>query len=567
MFANLRISTRLLGLTVLTVVLTVVVASLGINGMGVMEARMKSIYEDRVICLGQLANIQNAFQRIRTRLMWAVDAPSDAQRQAHLGKIAEYDSLINKEWKDYTATNLVPEEKILADRFSAGLAATRADRAMAMAAIQGGDLAGAKAMTSPDHKIAKRFVAATDILSSLEQLQIRVGKMDFNAAEETYAATRTFSVAVSVVGLVGALVMTLLIIRSITVPVAASIAVMERLAKDDTSVEVGGQDRKDEVGDIARSVQVFKQNALDKKRLEAEAAAAKHRAEEQNRANMNRMAGEFETSVGQVVDSVASASGDMEQTAQTMSALAGQVAAQATAVAAASDQAAANVQTVAAAAEELSSSVGEIGRQVSESAQVARSAVEETAHTDAIVRGLAEAAGRIGQVISLINDIASQTNLLALNATIEAARAGEAGKAGKAGEAGEAGEVKNLANQTARATDEIAQQINSVQTETGRAVEAIRNVSATIGRIDEISSAIASAVEEQSAATQEIARNVEEAARGTQEVSSNISGVTNAAGETGQASATVLDAARALSAQSGTLRRTVGDFVAKVRAA
>jgi methyl-accepting chemotaxis protein len=561
MFANLRISVRLSLLTVAMVALVSVVAVLGFRGMDTMEGRMKAMYEDRVVCLGQLSTILDSLHRIRVRLMWTSEATTPEARAEHLAKIAQYDAAIDKEWKSYTSTALTPEEKILADRLAAEMAGLRADRAKVVEAVKVGDMVTIRAGTDPNGDPAKRFVAATDTVKALAALQIRVARDEFTAAEGVYDTTFATSLVTMLVGLVAALGFTLLIARSISVPVAAAITVMERLARDDTSVEVTGQERRDEVGDIARSVQVFKQNAIDKKRMEAEAETAKKRAEIEHKAEMNRLAGEFEAGVAHVVDNVAGASGELEHTAQTMSALAGQVSAQASAVAAASEQAAANVQTVAAATEELSSSVSEIGRQVSESARVARNAVDEAAHTDAIVRGLSEAAGRIGEVISLINDIASQTNLLALNATIEAARAGEAGK----GFAVVAGEVKNLANQTARATDEIGQQITSVQTETSRAVDAIRSVSATIGRIDEISAAIASAVEEQSAATQEIARNVEQAARGTHEVSSNIAGVTSAASETGGAAQTVLGAARRLTEESGVLRHSVGDFVAKVR--
>ncbi len=561
MFANLRIAVRLSILTLAMIILMVVIAALGFRGMGSMEVRMKSMYEDQVVSLGQLSGILDSLHRIRVRMIWVVEAANPEARAEHAAKIAEYEAFIDTEWKTYISRTLNSGEKALTDRFSAEMALVRGDRARVAELLKAGDSVTARGLVDMNGEGAKRFVAVTDTLKALQASQIGVAKDEFLAAENIYDSTFATSLTIIVVGLAAALSVTMLIGRSITVPVAASIRVMERLARADTSVEVTGQDRGDEVGDIARSVQVFKQNAIDKKRMEAEAEASKARAEIDRKAEMDRLAGEFEAGVAGVVNNVAGASGELEHTAQAMSALASQVAAQASAVAAASEEAAANVQTVAAATEELSSSVAEIGRQVSESARVSRNAVEEAAHTDSIVRGLSEAAGRIGEVINLINDIASQTNLLALNATIEAARAGDAGK----GFAVVAGEVKNLANQTAKATEEIGQQITAVQTETGRAVEAIHSVSATIGRIDEISSAIASAVEEQSAATQEIARNVEEAARGTHEVSSNISGVTSAAGETGTASQTVLDAARRLTGESGVLRSSVSDFVARVR--
>jgi len=556
MFANLRIAVRLSILTLTMIILMAVIAALGFRGMGSMEVRMKSMYEDQVVSLGQLSGILDSLHRIRVRMIWVVEAGNPEARAEHAAKIAEYEAFIDTEWKTYISRSLNSGEKALTDRFSAEMALVRGDRARVAELLKAGDSVTARGLVDMNGE-----GAVTDTLKALQASQIGVAKDEFLAAENIYDSTFATSLTIIMVGLAAALLVTMLIGRSITVPVAASIRVMERLARDDISVEVTGQDRGDEVGDIARSVQVFKQNAIDKKRMEAEAEASKVRAEIDRKAEMDRLAGEFEAGVAGVVNNVAGASGELEHTAQAMSALASQVAAQASAVAAASEEAATNVQTVAAATEELSSSVAEIGRQVSESARVSRNAVEEAAHTDSIVRGLSEAAGRIGEVINLINDIASQTNLLALNATIEAARAGEAGK----GFAVVANEVKNLANQTAKATEEIGQQITAVQTETSRAVDAIHSVSATIGRIDEISSAIASAVEEQSAATQEIARNVEEAARGTHEVSSNISGVTSAAGETGTASQTVLDAARRLTGESGVLRSSVSDFVARVR--
>ena len=276
---------------------------------------------------------------------------------------------------------------------------------------------------------------------------------------------------------------------------------------------------------------------------------------------LNAHADAFEQSVKGMVEIVASAATQLQSTARTMEGTANGTSEQATTVAAAADEAATNVQTVASAAEELASSIAEISRQVAQSTQIAGAAVDEAQRTNSMVQGLADAAQKIGEVVSLINDIASQTNLLALNATIEAARAGEAGK----GFAVVASEVKNLANQTAKATDEISAQIGGIQTATKDAVGAIEGIGGTIGEINEIASAIAAAVEEQGAATQEIARNVEQAASGTTQVTQNISEVTQAASETGQAAGQVLDAASELSQQSEKLNGEVHRFLDQIR--
>ena len=276
---------------------------------------------------------------------------------------------------------------------------------------------------------------------------------------------------------------------------------------------------------------------------------------------MNAHADAFEQDVTGVLKVVSSAAGELEATARTMAATAEETLRQSTAVASAAEHASANVETVAAATEELTASIQEISRQVSQSTQIASAAVDEARRTNTMVQGLTEAAGKIGEVVKLINDIASQTNLLALNATIEASRAGEAGK----GFAVVAGEVKNLANQTGRATDEITAQITAVQSATRDAVTAIQGIGQTIGQISEIASAIAAAVEEQGAATQEIARNVQEAAEGTGTVTRNISLVTSAASETGSAAREVLTASSELSRQSDGLNSRVGSFLGNIR--
>ena len=355
-----------------------------------------------------------------------------------------------------------------------------------------------------------------------------------------------------------------LIARGIIRPLSGLTAGMKELAGGNFGVILPGLDRKDEVGDMAQAVEAFKVKAEEKARDEAETKIKQDEVlARQRKAEMARMADDFEGAVGRIVETVSSASRELEASAGTLTSTAARSQELSTTVAAASEEASTNVQSVASATEELTSSVNEISRQVQESARMASDAVGQARGTTERVSELSKAASRIGDVVELINTIAGQTNLLALNATIEAARAGEAGR----GFAVVASEVKALAEQTAKATGEIGQQISGIQAATQESVSAIKEISGTIERLSEISSTIAAAVEEQGAATQEISRNVQQAAHGTQQVSSNISDVQRGANETGSASSQVLTAAKSLSGESGRLKREVGKFLTSVRAA
>jgi len=360
----------------------------------------------------------------------------------------------------------------------------------------------------------------------------------------------------SLIAVLVSILIAFVLFRAMLRPLPILSGMMERLAGSDIKVEVPYRDFKDEIGYMARAVQVFKENLIHNQELAAQ-QEQENQIKEEKRLAIEDMAGRFETSVTQVLGEVSNASGSMRETAESMTSTAENTSKQSTVVAAAAEEASANVQTVASAAEELSSSISEISRQVSQSTQVANAAVSEVQGTNDKVQGLADAANKIGEVVALITDIADQTNLLALNATIEAARAGEAGK----GFAVVASEVKNLANQTARATEEISNQIGGIQSATQEAVQAIGSIGGTIGQMSEISSAIAAAVEEQGAATQEIARNVEQAAAGTSEVTVNITGVNQAANDTGQAAEMVLSAVSSLTTQSSNLNGQVEDFI------
>ena len=356
---------------------------------------------------------------------------------------------------------------------------------------------------------------------------------------------------------------TVLITREITGSLAGLRARMGAIAGGNLDTDIPEERRGDEVGQMAKALGVFRSSLSEAHRVRLEQSATKEREAQEQHAARAQLANQFESHVGAMVGRLAAGATGLESTAQSMTETARQTNQQSTTVAAAAEQASVGVQTVASAAEELSTSISEIGRQVAQSAKITSRAVSDAQRTDVIVRSLADAAEKIGQVIGLITNIASQTNLLALNATIEAARAGDAGK----GFAVVASEVKSLANQTARATEEIGAQIAQIQGATKEAVGAIRDITATIGEVSTIATTIAAAVEEQGSATAEIARNVQQTAQAAQEVTSNISGVSDTAGETGDAAGRLLLAATDLSKQAELLSVEVDSFVTVIRAA
>jgi len=370
---------------------------------------------------------------------------------------------------------------------------------------------------------------------------------------------RTAGIAAILVAVFGAL--GLWVSRGIARPLHHITTAMGRIAGGDYATEVSAAGRRDEIGTMAQALARFREALQDRARLEAERQESERRAAAEKQAALAEMADGFEATVGEVVHAVTGATRELADSAQTMSAIAEEGERQASSVAAAAAQASSNVEAVSSASEELSASVQEIASQVARTSDVARDATDKVAATDRHVQDLAQAAERIGEVVGLIQDIAEQTNLLALNATIEAARAGEAGK----GFAVVAGEVKNLAAQTQKATEQIRDQIESVQGETREAVGSIQDIGRVVNEMAGFSQSVASAIEQQQAATAEISRNAQQAAGGTRSVSDNIQGIHAAAGQTGQTSAAVLDAARRLGASGDELDRAVADFLARVR--
>ena len=456
------------------------------------------------------------------------------------------------------------------DAASAGLVAdvtkgaSAAADAYEVAAKQAADMVEADAfsatmfMTDAEQKFAEasKLIAALSSTASAQR-----DALEARAAAILRGAAVQIGIA-SLLAIVLSLAVAVVLARMISLPIKATTEIMGRLAAGDLAVELQATDRGDEVGAMAKAVQVFRDNAIAARDLaqqqEAEQAAKAERAQ-----RLEALVRRFEEEIGSVVERLSSASSGMRSVAAGMTESAHEASERSTAVAAASEQASANVQTVSVAAEQLASSVREISRQVQQSTEIARRAVVKADSTSGIVSALSQGVQKIGEVTDLINNIAAQTNLLALNATIEAARAGEAGR----GFSVVASEVKSLATQTAKATEDITAQVSAIQSSTRNAVTAIEEIGTVIKEISEIAASIAAAVEEQGAATDEIARNVQQAATGTHQVTENISGVTATVGRSSEVAEQVKGAAEEVAKQSDGLRSEVGAFVAKVKAA
>jgi len=456
-----------------------------------------------------------------------------------------------------------PEERALYNEWSGiwDQYKTGVDEVLALSRKEAGHLPR-EANELNSKKVNRLLTDADAILKKDIELNNRGADKASEDAAASYSSALWLVIAILAVTVVAGVALSAAMVRDVTAGIASIVQPMQALGEGDLSAGVPHRGEKTEIGAMADVLQVFKQALIAKKAADVAAAADAEAKIERGR-RVDSITREFEAVIGEIVNTVSSASSQLESSAGSLTSTADRSKQLATAVASASEEATTNVRSVASSTEEMASSITEISRQVQESARMAGDAVGQARTTTERVSELSKAATRIGDVVELINTIAGQTNLLALNATIEAARAGDAGR----GFAVVASEVKALAEQTAKATGEIGQQISGIQAATQESVNAIKEISSTIERLSEISSTIAAAVEEQGAATQEISRNVQQAAHGTQQVSSNIADVERGSAETGSASSQVLAAAQALSGDSGRLKQEVSRFLTSVRAA
>jgi methyl-accepting chemotaxis protein len=561
-----RILTKVLAIVVLLSGIAAMITYLGISALGQLseQADVMSVASRRAL-LAARAN-QNVIALNRAEFRSALDPREEnrvAAREVIETQLKQYDERFKE------VSNTVDEQaKALLPAVRDAFAAYKTELNATLAAV---DAEKSSKLAESAERLRERAMksraAAEELQAKVravaDRLNARVEERSKAAREEYESVSRLMLILASVGIVLGGVLGFLVGQYGVARPIRAIVALLQQLASGNYNIDIHSADRKDEVGDVAQAAAVFKDNGLAKIRMEAEQKQQEERSAEQRRADMLHLADRFESAIGEIVETVSSASTELEASASTLTSTAEHGQELATMVAAASEEASTNVNSVASATEELSSSVNEISRQVQDSARMASEAVSQARNTTDRVSELSKAAARIGDVVELINTIAGQTNLLALNATIEAARAGEAGR----GFAVVASEVKALAEQTAKATGEIGQQISGIQSATQDSVTAIREISGTIEKLSEISSTIAAAVEEQGAATQEISRNVQQAAQGTQQVSSHIMDVQRGSSETGSASSQVLSSAQSLSSDSNRLKLEVGKFLDTVRAA
>ncbi|MBR0703482.1 HAMP domain-containing protein [Bradyrhizobium diazoefficiens] len=575
---NLRIGTKLAITSVLTIGLVALMIFLQMRGDADVQ-RLNNAASGQQAIAQNAAEAKASVRGMQIGIRDILTSASPAEMQKAVTYFNDRQSAATKFSSEMAKLSRSPENRKRIDRltvligeFGKGQQQIEAIRKQELALEEKKDAEGAAQIAKLVSEV-DRFRKGTlaPINEEINQLANQITDFAKQRTVEARAEAESEAASVARTSLVTGVLVALVLIGacifsvfSIARPMRALTLAMEKLAGGDFSVVLPGLGRKDEVGEVAGAVEKFKVVSEQKAREEAEAKVRQDQiAAERRKAEMYKLADSFESAVGEIVGTVSSASTELEASATTLTSTAERTQQLTTVVAAASEEASTNVQSVASATEELSSSITEISRQVQESARVAGEAVSQARTTTDRVGELSKAAARIGDVVELINTIAGQTNLLALNATIEAARAGEAGR----GFAVVASEVKALAEQTAKATGEIGQQIASIQSATEHSVGAIRDISDTIEKLSEISSTIAAAVEEQGAATQEISRNVQQAAAGTHQVSSNITDVQRGASETGSASSQVLSAAQMLSGDSNRLKLEVGKFLETVRAA
>jgi methyl-accepting chemotaxis protein len=581
MFENLKISTKIYGLVSILLVLLVLTSAIGIYQMMKVGVEITDVAEIDIPLTAKVTQITvhqlDQAVLLERGLAVGTQIKSNPAETKHFHEIVKH----FKELGHQVTEELKQAEGLLAEEIKVAhtpemkaefehllSVLTKVEHEhkdyetmsiQAFASLERGEL-------QHSGEIAAKIEAEQDqIVKELEAALEEIGKFTEEAllsAEHHEQSGVTLMIGLSVTAVIISMIISYFLIRSITQPVLSMTQVMEKLSSGERDIEVPGLGRGDEIGAMAASMLVFKDGLI-----KAEQLAEEQRQRDENRRQrterIDQLTKEFDQEINTSLQSVSVSAEQMDSTAQGLSATADQTSKQAATVSAAAEQATTNVQMVATAAEELSVSIAEISRQVSQASEVSGQAVKEADQTNGHIEGLATAAGKIGEVVALITDIADQTNLLALNATIEAARAGDAGK----GFAVVASEVKNLANQTAKATEEISNQIGGIQTATSDAVSSIQSIGKTIINISEISTMIASAVEEQGAATEEIARNVEQAAAGTQDVSSNIASVNEGATETGVASNEVLDATNTLTKETVSLQSNVHQFLSDIRAA
>ena len=561
MRAGISIAAKL-GLCLAALVLLIAATSgLSLAELGRIESAAAQLRDTRIPATDALGRIGINFMRQRVNAVRLITADTPELRAEVADQIAKRDALLAAQYARYEALPLTQPEREAYAAFRQHVATYAEQQREAVAKAEAGDVAGGQRIYNTTMSDSIRAIMAD--WEKLVALNGDGSQASGTLIAQTYDAAKRNVLALAGLALAVALGAFVLVTHGVSRPLRTISAVTQRLAAGDAEVAIPGQERRDEIGALAGSVVVFRDNLVRARALEAETALARADAETQRRAATRAMADAFEQAVGGIVGGVSAAATELEATARSLTGSAADAAGQSGTVASAASDAAANVNTVAAAAEELGSSVQEIGRQVSGSAELARVAVAEATNTVALVQDLSSAAAKVGDVVALISGIAAQTNLLALNATIEAARAGAAGR----GFAVVASEVKALAEQTARATEEITGQIGRIQSSTGQAASAIDGIGRRIREIDGVAASIAAAVEQQGAATQEIVRNVAEAAAGTGAVTGTIASLAQSAEETGTAAAQVLGAATEMSRQSEHLGAEVARFLATVRAA